>query len=109
MAQNIDRDMTLLGLLAQHLGRSNPITAEEVAKCMSEMGHPLKPRSVGNAVRSLMLAYNIPICGINKSGYYWATTDAEIQETVADLESRISALGERIAHLKKFMKGGKHQ
>ena len=106
MTHNIDRDMALLGILAQHLGKANPITAEEVAKHMTEMGHPLQPRSVGNAVRSLMMVYNIPICGINKSGYYWATTDDEIQETIADLESRRTALNERIAHLKKFVKGG---
>lgn len=106
MAQNIDRDMALLGILAQHLGKANPITADEVAKHMTEMDHPLQPRSVGNAIRSLMMAYNIPICGINKSGYYWATADAEIQETIANLESRQTTLSERIAHLKKFVKGG---
>ena len=53
-----------------------------------------------------MLAYNIPICGVNGAGYYWATTDGEIQETIADLESRKTALSEQIAHLKKFVKGG---
>lgn len=106
MTHNIDKEVILIDLLAQHRGKPNAITAVKVAKYMSDLGYSLKPPSVGNTIRSLMLAYNIPICGVNGAGYYWATTDGEIQETIADLESRKTALSEQIAHLKKFVKGG---
>lgn len=106
MDKHTEKDGLLIALLALHRGKSQAITAGEISKHMNEWGFSIKPHSVGNTIRSLMLAYNLPICGVNGEGYYWATTDAEIQGTIADLESRRTALSERIAHLKKFVKGG---
>lgn len=105
MNKHTEQDGLLIALLVLHRGKSQAITAGEISKYLGDLGFSIKPHSVGGIIRNLMLQYDLSICGINKSGYYWATTDAEIQETISDLESRRTALSERIAHLKKFVRG----
>ena len=47
MTHNIDKEVILIDLLAQHRGKPNAITAVKVAKYMTEMGHPSSPIQSG--------------------------------------------------------------
>lgn len=54
-------------------------------------------------INDIAKEWGLPICFINAKGYFWATQKSDIQETIADLQSRINALQEHINHLKGFI------
>ena len=102
--QVFKRDNLLVKVLREnHRGSENPMTSEQASKYLSEYGFSVKPRNIGTVVNRLAIEWGLPICYINGKGYFWATKKCEIQNTIADLQSRINALQEHINHLNNFI------
>lgn len=104
--ETFKRDNLLVKFLKEHKGKANVVGAREIAKFLEENGYKSKFRCINNIVKRVMNERNLPICSLNSKGYYWATSQEEIQECIDDLQSRICAMQERIKHLKNFMPKG---
>lgn len=90
-------------LRENHRGRENSITSEQASKFLGEHGFPIKKSHIGTMINNLAGERCLSICYTNGKGYFWATSKCEIQDTVADLQSRINALQEHIDHLNSFI------
>lgn len=97
------RDTILFNWLREHKGEGNKVTAEEVQKFLMDNGYSVMRGNIGSLINKIMYERNAPICFSNTKGYYWATSRAELEKTIADLESRRNSLQEHIDHLKGFM------
>jgi hypothetical protein len=97
------RDSLLLEFLKQHKGAENIVTSKEIMDFLNNNGYETIKSNVWQIIRRIMFERNAPICFSNAKGYYWAQTRAEIQTTIADMESRIFALNKHIEHLKNFI------
>ena len=93
------RDMVLLEFLKQHKGKENVVGSSEISSHLAKHGYTTK--NVRPLVKKIMYDYNAPICHFNANGYFWAKTRDDILGSIKDLECRIKALNEHIAHLKK--------
>ena len=72
-------------MLNEHKGRKNAVTSREI-----EARFHCKGAEVRRMVNELRCG-GVPICSCNK-GYYYATNDQEVKETVAHLEGRIKKI-----------------
>ena len=97
------RDNLVMELIKSRRGESNAVSSHEIAAYLGSRGYKIKPRNVGTLVSKIMYERNAPICFRNTKGYYWATSRAEIERTIKDLESRRAALLTHIEHLKNFI------
>ena len=86
-----------------HRGGENPLSSEQASKFLSEHGFCVKTKNICKLINGIAKEWCLPICFINAKGYFWATKKSEIQETIADLQSRINALQEHIYHLNSFI------
>jgi hypothetical protein len=97
------RDNILADYLFNHKGAENAVPKHEIAEYLAAQGYPTKDYSVGNLVRRIAEQRHLPICAINGKGYFWAASKADVQATIADLESRMAALAEHRDRLKAFV------
>ena len=97
------KDSLLVEFLKNHRGEENLVSGGEIVKFMEENGYKVNRVGVGVLVNRVMYQRNAPICFTNGKGYYWAKNRAEIEKTIADLDSRRSSLQEHIDHLKGFI------
>lgn len=103
LIDSFKRDSALLEFIKQHKGKDNKVTSREIADFLNKLGYNTNPNSVHVRINRIMYERNAPICSVNAKGYYWAVSRAEIEETIADIENRRSALKEHIDHLKNFI------
>lgn len=96
------RDNALVEILRECKGRENCKKANELAKLLWSKGYSDKSASIHTIVSRIKKERTLPIC-FCADGYFWATTRSEIENTVAELESRRAALQEHIDHLKQFL------
>lgn len=80
-------------MLLDHRGKGNEITSREISDQLEkdEVGSFPSTRMM---VRDIMMEDEIPI-GSNTNGYYVIETDEELDEYVANLESRMSGIADR--------------
>lgn len=97
------RDTVLFNWLREHKGKINIVTSYDIQKFLADSGYHIKRNNVGTLINKIMYERNAPICYLNGSGYYWATTKDELKSTICDLEKRILSLQEHVEHLKGFM------
>lgn len=97
------RNNILVDILFSAKGKSNAISSYEIAKIIESKGYKTKQKSVGVMVRNVMYDRKLPICHHNSKGYFWANNKTDIEECVAEMESRIEAMQKHIEHLKAFL------
>lgn len=97
------RDNLLLEFLKAHKGIENIVSRSEIADYLTSYGWTTRADYINGLVKKVMYQFNAPICYQNGNGYYWAKTRNEIEQTVADMESRQRALQEYIDHLRNFI------
>lgn len=97
------RDNALVEFLAQHKGKGNYATTQEISDYLNSKGYAQKKGSINMLIRKVMFERHLPICSINSTGYYWGTTKQELLETVEDLRGRIQEMQNRIELLESFI------
>lgn len=97
------RDSVLLEFMKKHKGEANIVSSKQISDYMNENGYSTSSAIVHSLIKRIMYERNAPICYTNTKGYYWASNRAEIQKTIADMESRQASLQEHIDHLKNFI------
>ena len=97
------RDNFLLRFLKSRKGEENIASAKDICDYLNENGYKTNMGNVNPIIRKIMYEYNAPICSRNAIGYYWAKNRAEIETSIAELESRRASLQEHIDHLKNFI------
>lgn len=98
-----ERDNLVVNLMITARGEENALSAKSIAEYLTKNGYKTQTKYIGTLINNIMYERKIPICYINAKGYYWAKSKLEIKKTISDLESRISALKDHIAHLEIFM------
>lgn len=102
-AQQVRRDNILVEYLCNHKGAENAASKHDIASYLEAQGYQQNTKCVGELIGRIAKQRHLPICSINGKGYYWPASKAELQATIADLESRIAALTEHIDRLKMFL------
>lgn len=97
------RETALLEFMKNHKGKKNLVSSNEIRKFLSDSGCSVTKKSISGLIINIMYERNAPICYVNAKGYYWAQTREEIENTIADMESRIASLNEHIEHLRNFV------
>lgn len=97
------RQDAIIELLVEHRGKEEFITSNQLKKELAERGFEITTTYLGILINKAAFERNLPICYANGKGYYWASCKAEVNETIADLQSRINAMQKHINHLKKFL------
>lgn len=85
----------LLQILQRHVGKQRGIHVKHLA-------HQLA--ATERAARKLVAearADGLPICGTPESGYYLASSQAELDETIAFMQSRVQSSLDQIACLRR--------
>ncbi len=104
MSRNtFERDNLVVNILIEHRGKEDPITQKELQSVLESHGYKIAHWSIGQVVNRIAYQRKLPICYVNGKGYYWASRRSEIEDTIADLRSRMNALQEHIDHLSKFL------
>jgi len=80
-------------ILLEHHGANNPVSAREINERINEDDVGSFPNT-RMLIRDIMLEDQIPIASSNK-GYYIIETEAELQDYLDQLESRILGMSER--------------
>lgn len=105
--QSFKRDNLLLEFIREHKGKCNAVKAKQIAQYLAEQGYPILERDVRHRVQKLIMERCVPICSASGNGaihgFYWASSRNEIEETIAEFQSRINGLQERIDALKSFI------
>jgi len=83
----------VLSVLAEHVGRSNSVTIQEIAwKCCGTV-NATTVRKVRRAIELLRTNYFIPIVGLSQEEGRWiAESEEELFPIIQDIEHRISSL-----------------
>lgn len=102
-AQQVKRDNILVEYLYNHKGAENAASKHDIASYLEAQGYKQNIGTVAGLIHRITKERYLPICSINSNGYYWPASKAELQATIADLESRIAALTEHIDRLKMFL------
>lgn len=97
------RDNILIDYILEHKGKENALTKYDIAKYLTEKGFSTKPKTVHCIVSRLMFERHLPICSLNKKGYYWAKNKDDIIACIDNLKLRIDGLNEHIKHLENFI------
>lgn len=100
-----ERDALLISYLVTHKGMSKVVSSRKICEYLNSNGVPTKVDNIHNLVRELILEYRLPICQLNRKGYYWSTCDAELKQAIADFKSRITEINKRIKILESHMIG----
>lgn len=101
--QTLMRDNLALDFIRSHKGVENCVSKKVIASFLSQNGFEGSADIIHNIVLKLILERNVPICSVNSKGYYWATNQKEIKDSIADLRGRIEALQKRIDVLNTFI------
>lgn len=80
---------------------SEAARGEDNARTVSDLAAWGKPVDIRTMVHRLRVA-GVPICS-GRRGYYYAKSLVDIKRTVANLESRVSALNKAINGLNEFV------
>lgn len=102
-AQQVRRDNILVEYLYNHKGAENAASQYDIASYLEAQGYKQKLGTVASLIRRITKERYLPICSINGKGYYWASSKADVQAAIADLEGRVAALTEHIDRLKMFL------
>lgn len=102
-AKTARRDNILVEYLLEHKGTTNAVTVKQITEHLMARGFPQKESSVGTLVRRVADQRRLPICACKQGGYYWASSKAEIEENIAELESRIAFMTAHVERLKAFI------
>lgn len=98
----LKRDNLIVEILKKHRGLDNVISTKQVSKELADNGYELNFNTLPETIKRIAFERNLPICSSNTKGYYWASCRADLEHTIADLQSRIKALQEHIEHLQQF-------
>lgn len=101
--QTLIRDNLVLDFIRSHKGVENCVSRNVIVSYLSQNSFESSADSIHNIVVKLILERNVPICSVNSKGYYWATNQEEIKDSIADLQGRIEALQKRIDVLNTFI------
>ena len=93
----------IVNIIFQHKGKENAIGTKELVSLLSEKGYTVKPDQVHSIIGSIIADRHIPICSLNRRGYYWAISKQDIQFAIDDLQKKINGLQERIDLMKSFI------
>ena len=99
----IKRDNLLVEYLLDHKGREKAVSRNDIAKYLTAHGYEQKASTVNLLMTKIIQKRHLPICSINAKGYYWAKSKVDILENIKEFQSRITAMQERIEHLKNFI------
>ena len=99
----IKRDNLLVEFLIDNKGRENAVSKYIIADYLTDNGYPQSAGTVHAIIERLIQERHLPICSINRKGYYLAKTKADILASIDELQSRITAMQEHIEHLKNFI------
>ena len=97
------RDNELVDIIFNHKGKGNAIGTKELVSLLNERGYTVKPDQVHSIVGHIVANRHIPICSVTNCGYYWATSQQDIQSAIDDLQEKANGLQERIDFLKSFI------
>lgn len=95
-----------MGFLREHRGKANAVTMQDIADFLRANGFALQVRSIDPIVDKITFERNLPVlhCAY---GYFWANTQEEVLNNIAEFNNRIAKMQTRITHLLKFvMKAG---
>lgn len=103
MSECIKRDNLLVAYLLEHKGVENAVSRHEIARFIRSKGYPQSPDTVHGIIQRLLRERHLPICSLNRKGYFWAKSKSDILGCISSLNSRINALQEHIDNLKYFI------
>lgn len=98
----VKRDNFIVEIVKSHRGLGNTISTKQICKELTDNGFAVSCGSLPEIIKKIAFERNLPICSSNTKGYYWASCRADLDHTIADLQSRIKALQEHIEHLQQF-------
>ena len=99
----VKRNDLLVDLLSKHRGVANSISAKEIMQYMGEHGYHTSNNALRRLITQVKLERTLPICYKRGYGYFWASSRADIEVTIKDLEFMVASLKEHIEHLKRFI------
>ena len=77
----IKRDNLLVEFLIDNKGRENAVSKYIIADYLTDNGYPQSAGTVHAIIERLIQERHLPICSINRKGYYLAKTKADILAT----------------------------
>ena len=97
-----ERDNAIVRILREFKGKNNCIKAKELSARLSLIGYTETSSALRGILARIKKDRTLPICFCD-DGYFWATSQSEIRETIDALEAKMRGLQEHIDHLKQFL------
>lgn len=101
--QVFKRNNLLVDFLFEHKGVQNIVSSKAICEFLNERGYHASLGLIHQIIRKVMFERRLPICSVNSTGYYWATSKEEIQMSIDDLQGRVAELTNRIELLQSFI------
>ena len=98
-----NRDNAVVDIIFKHRGENNIISGVEIAKQLTDMGFPTKKDCIHSIMTKIIFDRKLPILSKNSRGYFWASTQDEIQKCIDDLENRCSSILEHAEILRAYI------
>lgn len=97
------RDNVLVEFLRGHRGEGSCVSSRQIVEFLGSKGYSITQNAVHNIIMRIKYSRNLPICSRNAKGYYWAVTQKDIRNSIADLEGRVIEILNHITYLKQFL------
>lgn len=98
----LKRNNFVIEILQNHEGVDNAISTQQLCQKLKEYGKPIRERYLPQIIKNLRDGRDIPIGYKRGLGYFIATSKADIDITIQDLQNQIDSLQNAINFMKKF-------
>ena len=98
-----EMDNLVVSTIRGHIGRENAISGDELFKILNNKGYHITRNSIINIVERVIEERYLPICSLNRNGYYFPKDKEDIELAISHLQSRVDGLNKRIDFLKRFI------
>lgn len=94
-------ERAIYAMLVNHIGKSNRITKEELARSVYGKYNPTTDRKVRVAISRMRFNGKLICSDSGSAGYYLPETEAEVNEMIAELSSRCQDMFEQVRQLQR--------
>lgn len=101
--ETFKRDNCLVDIIFQHKGKENAIGTKDLQLALAEKGYKVGADYIHGIVAKAVFERHLPICAVTKKGYYWATSEQDLQSCIDELQDKVNTLQEHIDLLKSFI------